>query len=61
VSVPGGKTRPERDADHSPTSSAEIKNEDELYSSTPWRLHGGSGTTLLFYFIFVRVNIVSWG
>jgi hypothetical protein len=27
---PGGKVRPRRDADHSPPSSAEIKNEQEL-------------------------------
>jgi hypothetical protein len=26
-SSPGGKTRPERDADHSPSTSAEVKNE----------------------------------
>jgi hypothetical protein len=26
-SFPGGKTRPVRDADHSPPSSAEVKNE----------------------------------
>jgi hypothetical protein len=26
-SFPGGKARPERDADHSPPSSAEVKNE----------------------------------
>jgi hypothetical protein len=26
-SFPGGKARPERDADHSPASSAEVKNE----------------------------------
>jgi hypothetical protein len=25
--LPGGKVRPGRDADHSPTSSAEVKNE----------------------------------
>jgi hypothetical protein len=27
VSFPGGKARPGRDADHSPPSSAEVKNE----------------------------------
>jgi hypothetical protein len=26
-SFPGGKARPERDADHSPPSNAEVKNE----------------------------------
>jgi hypothetical protein len=39
-SIPRGKARPERDADHSPYSSAEVKN--ELCSSPLWRLHGGS-------------------
>jgi hypothetical protein len=28
---PGGKARPGRDADHSPPSSAEVENEQELY------------------------------
>jgi hypothetical protein len=38
---PGGKARPGRDADHSPLSSAEVVNEQELYtSSPPKRLHG---------------------
>jgi hypothetical protein len=27
----GGKARPRRDSDHSPPSSAEVKNEKELY------------------------------
>jgi hypothetical protein len=46
----GGKEKPCRDADRSPPSSAEVKNELELgyTSSTPWRLHGGSCTDLLF-------------
>jgi hypothetical protein len=35
----GGKAQPERDADHSPPSSAEIVNE-ELYLSPPKRLYG---------------------
>jgi hypothetical protein len=34
---PGGKARPGRDADHSPPSSAEVKNE---YLLSPKRLHG---------------------
>jgi hypothetical protein len=29
----GGKVRPGRNADHSPLSSAEVKNEQELYIS----------------------------
>jgi hypothetical protein len=41
---PGGKTRPGRDADHSPPSSAEVKNEQELYlfnlQAPPWRVAG---------------------
>jgi hypothetical protein len=31
VLSPGGKARPGRDADHSPPSSAKVKNELELY------------------------------
>jgi hypothetical protein len=41
---PGGKARPGRDADHSPPSSAEVKNEYELYllspHAPPWRVAG---------------------
>jgi hypothetical protein len=40
----GGKARPGRDADHSPPSSAEVKNEWELYllspQAPPWRVAG---------------------
>jgi hypothetical protein len=32
---PGAKTRPGRDTDHSPPSSAEVKNEYELYHLSP--------------------------
>ena len=32
---PGGKVRPERDADPSPPSSAEVKNRLELYLYSP--------------------------
>jgi hypothetical protein len=32
---PGGKARPGRDADHSPRSSAEVVNEQELYFLSP--------------------------
>jgi hypothetical protein len=43
-SFPGGKARPGRDADHSPPSSAEVKNERELYlppsQTPPWRVAG---------------------
>jgi hypothetical protein len=38
----GGKARPRRDADHSPTFSAEVENEYELYllspKAPPWRV-----------------------
>jgi hypothetical protein len=37
----GGKARPGRDSDHSP-QGAEVNNE-ELYSSPPWRLYGVAG------------------
>jgi hypothetical protein len=47
----GGEACSGRDADHTPRSSAEVKNEQELYSSPPWRLHGGSWTVLLCYFL----------
>jgi hypothetical protein len=44
VSFPGGKARPERDADHSPPSSSEVKKEQELYllspHAFPWRVAG---------------------
>jgi hypothetical protein len=47
---PGGKSRPGRDADHSPPSSAEVENELELYflspQAPPWRVAG------LLYFTF---------
>jgi hypothetical protein len=41
---PGGKSRPGSDADNSPPSSAEVKNELELYllssHALPWRVAG---------------------
>jgi hypothetical protein len=41
---PGGKAQPGRDADHSPPSSAEVKNEQKLYllspHAPPWRVAG---------------------
>jgi hypothetical protein len=41
---PGANARPERDADHSPSSNAEVENEKELYflsSQAPsWRVVG---------------------
>jgi hypothetical protein len=42
--IPGDKARPGQDADHSPASSAEVENEQELYllspQATPWRVVG---------------------
>jgi hypothetical protein len=38
------KVLPGRDADHSPPSNAEVKNEYVLCFLSPCRLHGGSGT-----------------
>jgi hypothetical protein len=58
---PGGKAQPGRDADHSPPSSAEVKNEQELYLLSPhmppWCIAG----QLYFTFIplSVDVNIAS--
>jgi hypothetical protein len=54
-SIPGKKERPGRDADHSPPSSAEVKNKQETHSfpSPPWRLYGGGGTTLLFILLLL--------
>jgi hypothetical protein len=49
---PGGKALHGRDADHSPPSSAEVVNEQELYllspQAPPWRVEG----LLYFYFTF---------
>jgi hypothetical protein len=48
-SVAGGKARPWRDTDHSPASSAEVKNELERYSSPRPRLRRIAGKV---YFTF---------
>jgi hypothetical protein len=40
VPFPCDKARPRRDAKHSPPSSAEDENEENLYSSPPKPLHG---------------------
>jgi hypothetical protein len=51
----GGKARPGRDADHSPSSSAEVVNEWELYllspHAPPWRVEG------LLYFLLELLKI----
>jgi hypothetical protein len=55
-----GKARPERDADHSSPSSAEVKNEEELYLLSPhvppWRV-AGSHYLLLIILIAIDINI----
>jgi hypothetical protein len=57
VLSPGGKARPGRDADHSPPSSAEVKNEWELYVLSPhlppWRVAGQ------LYFFFTLLSVLS--
>jgi hypothetical protein len=35
---PGGISRPGRDPDNTPTSNAEVKNEEKLYLLSPWLL-----------------------
>jgi hypothetical protein len=39
-SFPGGVKRPGREADHSPPSSAEVKNAWSYTSTPPIRIHG---------------------
>jgi hypothetical protein len=41
---PGGKTRPGRDADHSPHLVPRSRMSRGYISSPPWRLHGDNGT-----------------
>jgi hypothetical protein len=52
---PGGKAQPGRDTDHLPPSSAEVKNELELYLLSPqapsWRVVG----QLYFFTIFYSI------
>jgi hypothetical protein len=52
-SFPGAKARSERDADHSPSSNAEVVNEQELYilspQAPPWRVAG------LLYFLLAPI------
>jgi hypothetical protein len=56
-SFPGGKAQPGRDADHLPPSSAEVKNEQELYllshQAPPWRVAGS------LYFYLTKAQIVT--
>jgi hypothetical protein len=57
-SFPGGKARPGRDADHSPPSSAEVKNEKKLYllspNMPPWRVAG----QLYFFFLLYTLEVI---
>jgi hypothetical protein len=48
--LPGNKFRPGRETDHSLPSSAEVKNEQELYLHSPLSSAWLSGTALLFSF-----------
>jgi hypothetical protein len=54
-SFPRGKVQPGHDADHSPPSSAEVKNEQELYllssQAPPWRVAGS-----LYLFLIDTIN-----
>jgi hypothetical protein len=47
----GGKARPERDADHSLLSSAEVVKEQELYLLSPSASMACSGTALLYFLL----------
>jgi hypothetical protein len=65
-SRPSGVKRHEREADHSPPTSAEDQENEDLYLHSPIRLHGvvlnklNTGTILPFYrAVFVRVKAQS--
>jgi hypothetical protein len=47
-SFPRVKVRPGRDADHSPSSSAEVKSNQELYLLSPKLLHGVQRDSFLY-------------
>jgi hypothetical protein len=40
-----------RDADHSPSSSAEVKMSRSYTSPPPWRLHGVAGQTYITFYL----------
>jgi hypothetical protein len=48
-SFPGGKARLGSDADHSPHLVSRLRMGSCIYSLS-WRLHGGSGTALLYFY-----------
>jgi hypothetical protein len=58
---PGGKARPGRDADHSPPSSAEVKNEKELYllfpHVPPWRVAGQLHFTYIYTHTYIHTYV----
>jgi hypothetical protein len=56
---PGGKARPSRDADHSFPSSAEVKNEYELYllSSCASTVCSGTGVPLYLHVIILHFSV----
>jgi hypothetical protein len=51
----GGKARPGRDADHSPPSSAEVKNEQELYLLSPHAIPWHATGSLYLYMLILPV------
>jgi hypothetical protein len=58
-SFPWVKARPGRDADHSPPSTVEIKDEEELYIVFSLSLHGVGQLYLTFYHIPINCR-ASW-
>jgi len=54
----GGKERPKRDADHSPPSSAEVKNKQELCQLFPRSLHGVAWQLYFFSVCFYWPSII---
>jgi hypothetical protein len=59
-SLPGGKARPGRDADHSPPSSAEVKTERGYTSSPPKRHSWRAAGEFYFYCVLNRFQSLSY-
>jgi hypothetical protein len=59
---PGDRARPGRDVDHSPPSSAEVKNEKELYLLSPqalsWHVVGLFYFTIIFYYSLYYLSFI---
>jgi hypothetical protein len=53
------KTRPGRDADHSPYPMPRSRMSRSYISSPPWRIHGGSETALPLLFMNNITNCVT--